>query len=107
MAWWNYGGVFNPLNWPGDITSSFIHQLEGGLGYVISLLLNAFLTVINSIFGLLMSLFEGMVGTLVNTSIAMGPFALPVFSIGATAIIGGLFLAFGIVKDLPVVGAFV
>lgn len=105
MAWWNYGGGFNPLNWPGDISSSFVHQVEGAIGYIISLVLNSFLTVINSIFSFGMTLFENGVSSLINLAISLGPFALPIFGTGITAFLGGLYLTFGMVKDMPVVGA--
>lgn len=106
MSWWNYGGNWNPLNWPGDISKSFIHQVEGALGYIISLILTSFLGIINSLFGIGMTLFEGTLSKLISVAISMGPLALPVFAIGSSAFIGGLYLAFGVVKDLPVVGAF-
>ena len=56
MSWLSY---LNPLNWPKDLSKSFISQLENGLLYLLALVLNAFLTVINSIFSILISSFEG------------------------------------------------
>jgi hypothetical protein len=105
MAWWQ--NPWLPWNYPKDLSNSFIHQLENGLLYLFADILNGLLTVISSIFGLIMSIFQGFIGLLVDIAIAMGPLALPVSVIGTAVMIGIGFLAFQLVKDTPVVGAFV
>jgi hypothetical protein len=54
-----------------------------------------------------MSVFQDIVGWLIDIAIAMGPLAIPVFVIGTALVIGVGFLAFQLVKDTPVVGSFV
>ena len=103
MSWLSY---LNPLNWPKDLSKSFISQLENGLLYLLALVLNAFLTVINSIFSLLISSFEGAIGVIISSSEAFGPFGLPAFIIGMVSLLMTGYLVFSIAKDIPVVGAF-
>lgn len=104
MSWLSY---LDPLNWPSDLSHSFISQLEGGVIYLLTVILNAFLGIFNTVFGWLMTAFEGVIGDLIDAAIAMGPLALPVFVIGFTALIGVSYVLFGLVKDTPVVGDFV
>lgn len=104
MSWLNY---LNPLDWPSDLSNSFISQLEGGAIYLLTVILNAFLGIFNTVFGWLMTAFEGVITLLVNSAIASGPFALPVFSIGITLILGGAYVVFGGLKDVPIVGSVV
>jgi hypothetical protein len=54
-----------------------------------------------------MSVFQDIVGWLIDIAIAMGPLAIPVFVIGTALVIGSGFLAFQLIKDTPVVGGFV
>ena len=103
MSWLSY---LDPLNWPSDLSHSFMSQLEGGVIYLLTLILNSFLTIINSIFGWIMTAFEGVISMLVSVAIASGPLALPVFSIGITLLLGGAYVVFGALKDVPVVGSF-
>lgn len=103
MSWLSY---LNPLNWPKDLTNTFLSQFEHAMLYVFTLVLNAILGVFSSIFGLLMDLFEGTISMLIDAAISLGPFALPLFFIGSAAVIGAGYLGFRLFKDMPVVGAF-
>lgn len=82
-------------------------QVENALLYIFTLILDGILSIISSILGILMTIFQSFVTLLVNASISMGPFSLPVFVIGSAAMISFTYLAFAMVKDMPVVGAFV
>lgn len=104
MSWLSY---LDPLNWPSDLSHSFVSQLEGGLLYILDLILDSILGLFNTIFGWLMTIFEGTISDLVDAAITMGPLALPVFVIGFTALVGGSYVIFGVVKDTPIVGDFV
>ena len=104
-AWWQ--NPWLPWNYPKDLSNSFIHQLENGLLYLFADILNGLLTVISSVFGLLMSVFQDIVVWLIDIAIAMSPLAIPVFVIGTALVIGVGFLTFQLVKDTPVVGGFV
>ncbi|MHB1440002.1 MAG: hypothetical protein ACYCSO_05130 [Cuniculiplasma sp.] len=104
MSWLSY---LDPLNWPKDLTSGFVTQLENGLLYLLSLVLNSFLGIINSTAAIFMGLFKDMVLGLIGVSELLGPLALPVFTIGMISVIGFAYVAFGILKDTPVVGGFV
>jgi hypothetical protein len=54
-----------------------------------------------------MDLVESTISWIVSFSTGMGIFSLPVFTIAIAAFFGGLFMAFYLAKDLPVVGAIV
>lgn len=103
MSWTSW---LNPLNWPKNISGSFVGQVENALLYIFTLILDGILSIISSILGILMTIFQSFVTLLVNASISMGPFSLPVFVIGSAAMISFTYLAFAMVKDMPVVGAF-
>ena len=97
----------NPLNWGKDLKNSAISTFEHTLLYVFSLLLSEFLTFLSSIFGYIMDLIESTISWIVSFSTGMGIFSLPVFTIAIGTFFGGLFMAFYLAKDLPVVGALV
>lgn len=103
MSWLSY---LNPLNWPKDISHSFISQLENGLLYIFSLILNGILNAMSSVFGVLTGLLNAIISMIINAAISLGPLALPVFAIGMAAVMGAAYLGFGLMKDMPVVGAF-
>lgn len=103
MNWLSY---LNPLNWPKDLSNSFMSQLEAGIRYILTLILNSFLGMVNAAIQPLMSAYEDIVNLFVNMATAVGPFALPVFTVGMAAVIGAAYLGFGLMKDLPVVGSF-
>ena len=84
-----------------------MQQLQNGLLYIFSMILQAILGVISSLFGLLMDAFQSVVMMMVQASESLGPFSLPVFVIGTGVVICVGYLAFAIAKDTPVVGAFV
>lgn len=104
MSWLQY---LNPMNWAKDLSNSFISQFEHALLYVFSLILDEFLSLLNSVFGYMMGAFQGSVMWLVSVSVSLGPFSVPFFVIAAAAIISVSYLSFRLVKDMPVVGAFV
>ncbi|EQB70180.1 MAG: hypothetical protein AMDU1_APLC00071G0004 [Thermoplasmatales archaeon A-plasma] len=104
MSWLSY---LNPLNWPKDITGSFLSQLEHGLLYIFTLVLNSILGAMSSVFGILMDALNGIMSMIINTAMSMGPLALPVFSIIIALVIGASYVGFGFARDMPVVGAFV
>jgi hypothetical protein len=97
----------NPLNWGKDLEKSAISTFEKTLLYVFSLLLSEFLSFLSSIFGYIMDLIESTISWIVSFSIVMGIFSLPVFTIAIGVFFGGLFMAFYLAKDLPVVGALI
>ena len=103
MSWTSW---LNPLNWPKNISQSSVSQVENALLYIFTLILDGILSIISSILGILMEIFQSFVTLLVNTSVSMGPFSLPVFVIGSAAMISSGYLVFEVVKDMPVVGAF-
>lgn len=96
----------NPLNWYHDITSTFLSELEHGLEYLYSLVMQAILTATSSIFGIITTALNDVLEALVDLAIFLGPLALPVFAIVVALVIGIAYIAFGFVKDMPVVGAF-
>ena len=104
MSWLSY---LNPLNWPSDLSQSFVSQLESGLLYIVTLLLNSFLVLSNSMFSILINTFESILGAIISLAESLGPFGLPIFVIGTTILIGTAFLSFQVAKDVPVVGSFV
>lgn len=103
MSWLSY---LNPLNWPKDLSKSFISQLENGLLYLLALLLDALLTILNDITSIFTSSFEGAVGAIISSSESLGPFGLPAFIIGMVSLLMSAYLVFSIAKDIPVVGTF-
>ena len=103
MSWTSW---LNPLNWPKNISGSFVSQVENALLYIFTLILDGILSIISSILGILMTIFQSFVTLLANTAVSMGPFSLPVFVIGSTAMISFAYLVFAVVKEMPVVGAF-
>ncbi len=105
MAWWQ--SPWLPWNYPKDLSNSFMQQLQNGLLYIFSMILQAILGVISSLFGLLMDAFQSVVMMMVQASESLGPFSLPVFIIGTAVVICTGYLAFALAKDTPVVGAFV
>ena len=104
MAW--YSNPWFPWNWPSDVSNALMSQIKHAIEYLFAQILNAILGIISDIFGFLMTLFQGIMQWLVNLAISMGVFALPVFVIMTTSMIGAAYLAFATVKDVPVVGAF-
>jgi hypothetical protein len=104
MSWLSY---LDPLNWPSDLSNTFVNQLENGLLYILALVLNSFLIVSNSMVSLLINTFESILGAIISSAESVGPFGLPIFVIGTTVLIGTAFLAFSVAKDVPVVGSFV
>jgi phosphotransferase system glucose/maltose/N-acetylglucosamine-specific IIC component len=84
-----------------------MQQLENGLLYIFSMILQAILGLISSVFGILMGAFQSAVMMMVQASESLGPFSLPVFIIGTAVVICAGYLAFALAKDTPVVGALV
>jgi hypothetical protein len=105
MAWWQ--NPWLPWNYPKDLSNSFMQQLENGLLYLFAHILDGILGLISSIMGMIMSIIQDFLGLLINSSIALGPLALPVFVIGSAILIATLYLVFALAKDMPVVGSFV
>lgn len=103
MSWLSY---INPLNWPKDLSKSFISQLENGLLYLLALFLDALLSILNDASSIIISSFEGTIGAIISSSESLGPFGLPAFIIGMLSIFMGGYLIFSVAKDIPVVGAF-
>ena len=84
-----------------------IQNVEAIILYWLSEILYSIQLAIESIFSLIMSVFQDTVKLFIQTSMAMGPLALPVFVIGTTLVIGTGFILFAMAKDTPVVGSFV
>lgn len=103
MAW--YSNPLFPWNWPSDVSKTLMSQIENAMEYLFAQFLDTILSIISDIFGFLMTIFQGIMQWLVNIAISMGVFALPVFAIMTTSMIGIAYLAFALVKDTPVVGA--
>ncbi len=104
MSYW--GGNWDPLNWPSDVSKNLMSEIEHAFTYILSLILNGFQTLISSFFLLLESIYSSVLQLIVSLSESLGPFALPVF----ITLLSGVFclatLAFMVFKELPVVGAF-
>ena len=104
MSYW--GGNWDPLNWPSDVSKATMSEIEHAFTYILSLILNGFQVLINSFFMVLESLYSSELNLIVSISESVGPFSLPVF----VTLLCGVFcvgtLAFMVLKDLPVVGAF-
>lgn len=93
------------LSWLNPLDA--IQNVEAIILYWFSEILYSIQLAIESIFSLIMSVFQDTVRLFIQTSIAMGPLALPVFVIGTTLVIGTGFILFAMAKDTPVVGSFV
>ncbi len=104
MSYW--GGNWDPLNWPSDISKTFMNELENGLSYLFSQILNSLLGLYSSMLGIAMQLFNSFLTAIVNSAISLGPLSLPVFVLGTVLLLCGAFLAFLVAKDTPVIGAF-
>ena len=48
---------------------------------------------------------ETVIGAIISTGEALGPFGLVIMVVGTTGSIGVVFLTFKVAKDVPVVGA--
>ena len=97
----------NPANWFKFFGGIAINQIISAFFYILDMILNAIVTLFNIVMAFGMSTFEGMVVLIVNLAVAMGPLSLPVLIVGFVGITGAFFLAFGVLKDAPVVGSFV
>ena len=93
------------LSWLNPLDA--IQNVEAIILYWFSEILYSIQLAIESIFSLIMSVFQDTVKLFIQTSMAMGPLALPVFVIGTTLVIGTGFILFAMAKDTPVVGSFV
>jgi phage-related protein len=103
MAW--YSNPWFPWNWPGDVSKALMSQIEHAVEYLFAQLLNTILAIVSDIFGFLMSVFQGIMQWIVNLAISMGPLSVPIFVIITATMIGVGYLAFALVKDVPVVSA--
>ena len=104
MSWLNY---LNPLDWPSDLSNTFISQLENGILYLLALFLDAILNLSGELFSALTGMMEAIIGAIISTGESLGPFGLVIMLVGTTGSIGVVFLTFRVVKDVPVVGAVV
>lgn len=102
MSWLNY---LNPLDWPSDLSNTFISQLENGILYLLALFLDAILNLSGELFSALTGMMEAIIGAIISTGESLGPFGLVIMLVGTTGSIGVVFLTFRVVKDVPVVGA--
>ena len=102
MSWLNY---LNPLDWPSDLSNAFIAQLENGILYLLALFLDAILNLSGELFSALSGIMETVIGAIISTGEALGPFGLVIMVVGTTGSIGVVFLTFKVAKDVPVVGA--
>ena len=93
------------LSWLNPLDA--IQNVEAIILYWFSEILYSIQLAIEEIFSLIMSVFQDTVRLFIQTSMAMGPLALPVFVIGTTLVIGTGFILFAMAKDTPVVGSFV
>lgn len=104
-------GVHKIVSLPGKLAhqakQTALHTFETMFLKVIGMLLDYFLGILSAIFNIIMSIIDGAIGLIVNTAISLGPFGLPVLTIGTVTIIGGIYTIFHILKDTPVVGGFV
>ncbi|MCL5990144.1 MAG: hypothetical protein M1166_07430 [Candidatus Thermoplasmatota archaeon] len=110
MSW--FSNPIFPWNWPSDIANAIkaganyaTSKIEDVILYLFAQFLNTILSIISDIFGFLMSVFQGIMQWIVNLAISMGPLSVPVFVIITATMIGVGYLAFALVKDVPVVGA--
>ncbi len=104
MSWLNY---LNPLNWPSDLSSTFVSQLENGILYLFALVLDGLLTLTGAFMSTIIGIIEITVGGIISAAADLGPLGLPIFVLGIVGILGFTALAFKAAKDMPVVGAFV
>lgn len=74
---------------------------------IIGIILHEISSIIGVIIGIGMSLTQSVISSIVDTASALGPFGLPVFTIGVISVIGGLFTIFRVLHDTPIVGDFV
>ena len=104
MSWLNY---LNPLDWPSDLSHAFIAQLENGILYLLALFLDAILNLSGELGNALIGVLETIISGIIVTGEALGPLGLAVMSVGIIGLIGSVFLAFKVARDVPVVGAVV
>ena len=104
MSWLNY---LNPLNWPSDLSNAFIQQLQNGLLYLLASFLDAILNLSGELGNALIGVLETIISGIIVTGEALGPLGLAVMSVGIIGLIGSVFLAFKVARDVPVVGAVV
>jgi hypothetical protein len=104
MSWLNY---LNPLNWPSDLSNTFIQQLGNGLLYLLASFLDAILNLSGELGNALIGVLETIISGIIVTGEALGPLGLAVMSVGIIGLIGSVFLAFKVARDVPVVGAVV
>lgn len=97
----------NPLNWGKDLSSAFIKEFESAMFYFFSLILQEILAFFSAVFGLFDSALEDIISSIVYTVSMLGPASFPIFIVILVAIGAGLILLMGLLKDVPVVGAFV
>ena len=97
----------NPANWLKDLGNSFLGQFIHSFLYVFSLILQEFLVIINTVMSLAMSTFNSIIIYIVDAAASAGVFGLPIMVIGFTAVVSFGYLSFDLIKDTPVVGAFV
>jgi hypothetical protein len=105
MSFW--GGGWDPLNWPSEISHDFMSELENGLLYLFSQLLNSFLGLFEIMISIAMQTFNSFLLMIAYSAISLGPLSLPVFTLGLTIVLCVAYLAFMVAKDTPIVGAFV
>ena len=68
------------------------------------MILHEISSIIGVIIGIGMSLTQSVISSIVGTASTLGPFGLPVFTIGVISVIGGLFTIFRVLHDTPIVG---
>lgn len=95
---------YNPFTWGKAIQNYTYKDFEKMFLDVFGSLLNDLLSIFSSIFGIIMSIIQDSLSGLVDFSISMGPFGLPVFTIGTLTIIGAFYTMFHILHDTPIVG---
>ena len=101
MAWWN------PFSWGKAIKHFTFQTFEKMFLSIIGMILHEISSVIGVIIGIAMSLTQSVISGIVYTSVSLGPFGLPVFTVGVVAVIGGSLTVFHVLHDTPIVGDFV
>ena len=98
MVWWN------PFSWGTTIKNFTFETFEKMFLSIIGIILHEISSIIGVIIGIGMSLTQSVISSIVDTASALGPFGLPVFTIGVISVIGGLFTIFRVLHDTPIVG---
>ena len=98
MVWWE------PFSWGATIKNFTFETFEKMFLSIIGMILHEIASIIGVILGIGMSLTQSVISSIVGTASALGPFGLPVFTIGVVAVIGGSLTVFHIIHDTPIVG---